>query len=236
MSYLIYGMDGILNFVYPMKNIDEIHRKITTYTSEGKSLFVTSSFQTHSIPLLHILSQIDHTIPVYYLNTGYLFPETITFKDALQEQLGMEFIALSSDVPKIQQRDAQGQLFFTSDPDYCCYLNKTKPLEPLLIEKDIWINGIRADQNANRAQMKEEEMTPQGALRYHPMLNWTSKDIFEYRTEFQLPSHPMEEKGYLSIGCEPCTRKLVGNDDERMARWYGMNKIECGLHIDLIKR
>ena len=219
-----------------MREVSEIHKKIISYQEEGKSLFATSSFQTHSIPLLHMISQIDKSIPIYYLNTGYLFPETIVFKDQLQELLGLNFIALSSDVPKIQQRDAQGQLFFTSDPDYCCYLNKTKPLEKILIEKDVWINGIRADQNANRASMKMEEKTPQGAMRYHPILNWTSKDIYAYRKEYRLPAHPLEKEGYLSIGCEPCTRKLLDQNDERMARWFGMNKIECGLHTDLVKR
>lgn len=219
-----------------MKAVQSIRDAILQYQAQGKRLFATSSFQTHSIPLLHILSEIDRDIPVYYLNTGYLFPETIAFKDELQALLGLNFIGLKSDVPKIQQRDSNGQLFFTSDPDYCCYLNKTKPLEPILKQYDIWVNGIRADQNANRASLEMEEKTPQGALRYHPLLNWNAKEIFEYRKKYDLPAHPLEAQGYLSIGCEPCTRKLMGNGDERMARWYGMNKMECGLHTDLIKK
>tara|TARA_B100001109_G_C18863073_1_gene475142 strand:+ start:3355 stop:4011 length:657 start_codon:yes stop_codon:yes gene_type:complete len=218
-----------------MQNLDEISTQLLSYKKEGKKVFATSSFQTHSIPLLHIISEIDKSIPVYYLNTGYLFPDTLAFKDRLQEELGLNFIALESSIPKSQQRDENGQLFFTSDPDYCCFLNKTKPMEPILATHDVWINGIRADQNANRAGMKVEEKTPQGALRYHPMLYWTSKDIFEYRKLHQLPEHPMELKGYLSIGCEPCTRKHL-DGDERTARWFGMNKVECGLHTDLIKK
>lgn len=219
-----------------MKNLDAIKQKIVDYNLQGKRLFATSSFQTHSIPLLHIIAQIDASIPVYYLNTGYLFPETIAFKDQLADTLGLNFIALSSTTDKAQQRDKNGQLFFTSDPDYCCYLNKTQPMEPILQTKDVWINGIRADQSATRAQMKEEEMTPQGALRYHPMLHWNSKDIYEYRKEYNLPAHPLEEKGYFSIGCEPCTRSVLNENDERNARWFGMNKVECGLHTDLIKK
>lgn len=218
-----------------MKDIQAIRDRILQYQSEGKRLFATSSFQSHSIPLLHILSEIDRNIPVYYLNTGYLFPETLAFKDELQQKLRMKFIGLNSEVPKIQQRDSKGQFFFTSDPDYCCYLNKTKPLEPILMTHDVWINGIRADQNANRASLKTEELTPQGTLRYHPLLNWTSKDIFDYRKQHDLATHPLEIKGYLSIGCEPCTRKTLGLD-ERSARWFGMNKVECGLHTDLIKK
>jgi phosphoadenosine phosphosulfate reductase len=219
-----------------MKNVSEISESIAAYQKKGLKLFATSSFQTHSIPLLHIISEIDRSIPVYYLNTGYLFPETIAFKEELSDRLGLTFIALQSAIPKSQQRDANGQLFFTSDPDYCCYLNKTQPMEPLLSSSSVWINGIRADQNANRASMQVEAKTPQGALRYHPMLKWTSKDIFEYRKEHDLPPHPLEAKGYLSIGCEPCTRKMMDGNDERNARWFGMNKVECGLHTDLIAK
>ncbi len=219
-----------------MEKVKEIELQLERLLKDGKKCFATSSFQSHSIPLLHIISRIDRSIPVYYLNTGYLFPETLSFKDQLSEMLGMDFIGLESAIPKLQQRDSNGKLFFASDPDYCCYLNKTQPLEPILASKDIWINGIRADQSKTRAAMSEFEETPQGALRYHPMLQWTSKDIWEYRKKFGLPSHPLEEKGYLSIGCEPCTRKISMESDERSARWFGMNKVECGLHTDLIKK
>jgi phosphoadenosine phosphosulfate reductase len=219
-----------------MDKLNAIEQRIAEFKAEGKSAFATSSFQSHSIPLLHIISRFDKSIPIYYLNTGYLFPETLSFKDQLQDLLGMEFIGLESSIPKSQQRDSSGQLFFTSDPDYCCYLNKTQPLEPILQSKDIWINGIRADQSKTRAAMGEFEDTPQGAKRYHPMLHWTSKEIWEYRKAFDLPNHPLEAKGYLSIGCEPCTRKMSLATDDRSARWFGMNKVECGLHTDLIKK
>lgn len=219
-----------------MKNIQDIEKKLADYAAKGKQMFVTSSFQTHSIPLLHIISKIDSSIPVYYLNTGFLFPETIEFKNELQSLLNLQFIAVEPSVPKSQQKDAKGQLLFTSDPDYCCYLNKIQPMEVLLNKYNIWINGIRADQNRNRAQMEEEQATPQGALRYHPMLKWTTKDIFEYRKEFNLPPHPLEAKGFLSIGCEPCTRKSIDENEERNSRWFGLNKVECGLHTDLVKK
>ena len=219
-----------------MKDIKPIQSKIAEYQKKNKRIFATSSFQSHSIPLLHLLSKIDNSIPIYYLNTAYLFPETIQFKDDLANRLGMNFIPLRSPLPKSQQRDKNGQLLFTSDPDYCCYLNKTLPLEPLLKSMDVWINGIRADQNSYRAGLKEEEATPQGALRYHPLLEWSSKDIHDYRVQYDLPAHPLEKKGYLSIGCEPCTRNVFEGNDERSARWFGMNKIECGIHTDLIKK
>lgn len=219
-----------------MEKVKAIEIQLQRLIDEGKKCFATSSFQSHSIPLLHIISKVDKSIPVFYMNTGYLFPETLSFKDQLSELLGMDFIGLESNIPKLQQRDANGKLFFASDPDYCCYLNKTQPLEPILSSHDIWINGIRADQSKQRASMNEFEKTHQGALRYHPMLLWSSKEIWEYRKKFDLPAHPLEAKGYLSIGCEPCTRKLDAQSDERSARWFGMNKVECGLHTELIKK
>jgi len=218
-----------------MMDIKAIATTIESFKKEGKSIFATSSFQTQSIPLLHIISSIDKSIPIYFTNTGYLFPETIAFKDELKARFGLTIIDLFSETPKIHQMDENGHLLFASDPDYCCYLNKISPLEPVLIEYDVWINGIRADQNANRKTMKEFQEASFGTLRYHPILKWTSRDVYQYIADHNLPAHPMEKKGYLSIGCEPCTRKFVDDGNERNARWFGMNKTECGLHTDLAK-
>ena len=218
-----------------MMDISSIQDRIAQYKGEGKELFATSSFQTHSIPLLHIISRIDDGIPIYYLNTGYLFPETIAFKDEIAKRLGLQVTGLQSPVPKSQQKDADGNLLFTSDPGYCCYLNKTKPLEPILAEYDIWINGIRADQSPQREQMQVEEQAPFDTVRFHPMLDWNSKMILDYRKKYELPEHPLHGEGYISIGCEPCTRKWNPEGDERSGRWSGLNKTECGLHTDLVE-
>lgn len=216
-------------------NFDGIKASIEQYQADGKKLFATSSFQTHSIPLLHVLSRIDKSIPILFINTGYHFPETVRFRDQIAELLGLNLVDIRSQVPRNQQRDADGQLFFASDPDHCCYLNKTQPLEPTLIEYDVWINGIRADQNANRRNMKIEQKAPFGAVRFHPVLDWSSKDVYDYIREFDLPKHPLEFAGYMSIGCEPCTRKLDLEND-RGGRWFGLNKTECGLHTDLVEK
>lgn len=216
-------------------DITPIKEKIWQYKKEGKKIFATSSFQTHSIPLLHIISQIDHTIPIYYTNTGFLFPETLKFKDELARLFNLTIYGLSSPVPKSQQIDENGNLYYTSDPDYCCHLNKVLPLEPVLAEYDVWINGIRADQSEVRKNMQEEMPAPHGCLRYHPLLHWTKQMIFQYIKDHQLPPHPLESKGYLSIGCEPCTEKVIDLSDDRSGRWVGMKKTECGLHTQLVQ-
>ena len=215
---------------------EDIKAKIEDYKASGKKMFTTSSFQSHSLVLLHMLSRIDRSIPVYFINTGYHFPETVQFRDYITELFGLPIVDLKSDVPKFMQRDAEGKLLFTSDPDHCCYLNKTQPMDGILRSNDVWINGVRADQSAVRAAMKVEQPAQHGSIRFHPMLDWNSKMIWQYQKEYNLPKHPLEEKGYVSIGCEPCTRKLDPDMQEREARWFGLNKIECGLHTDLISK
>ena len=216
-------------------NINDIKHQIESYKKAGKKLFATSSFQTHSLVMLHIISRIDKEIPIYFLNTGFHFPETIRFKEQIQKEFGLKIKNLTSDIPKYMQKSSTGEMLFASDPDYCCYLNKVQTVEPLLKELDVWINGIRADQNSHRKNFALEEKTNYKAVRYHPMLHWTSKMIFQYIKEYKLPRHPLEEKGYISIGCEPCTRKVTG-DNARDGRWFGMNKTECGLNTELINK
>ena len=213
---------------------EQIKKKIEDYLSNGKKIFTSSSFQTHSIPLLHIISRIDNKIPVYFLNTGYHFPETLDFRDKIADLLQLNLINLKPDTPKNMQLDPGGKLLFTSDPDHCCYLNKTQPMEQVLMYHDIWINGIRAEQNSFRSAMKLEERARHNVIRFHPMIGWSAKDIFEYRKTYKLPEHPLESEGYFSIGCEPCTRKLDLEMQERESRWYGLNKTECGLNTDLV--
>lgn len=217
-------------------NVNQIKAKIEEYKALGKTLFTSSSFQTHSIPLLHILSETDRSIPVYFLNTGYHFPETLTFRDQIASMLGLNLINLKPETPKIMQLDPDGKLLFTSDPEHCCFLNKTQPMERVMVQYDVWINGIRGAQNAHRNSMQSEQTAKYGIIRFHPIIDWTDKDIYEYRKKYNLPEHPLESKGYLSIGCEPCTRKLDPEMDAREARWYGLNKTECGLNTDLVNK
>ncbi len=215
---------------------EKIENQIRKYKEEGKSIFCTSSFQTHSLVMLHILSRIDNKIPIYFLNTGYHFPETVAFKDQVAKEFNINVKETKSSMPRYMQKDHEGRLLFTSDPDHCCFINKTAPTEHLLRNHDIWVNGVRADQSSVRKSMKDEQPAPFNSMRFHPMLDWSMKEIYSYIREHELPRHPLDSKGYLSIGCEPCTRRLDPEMQEREARWYGMNKVECGLHTDLVEK
>ncbi|RFF27874.1 MULTISPECIES: phosphoadenylyl-sulfate reductase [unclassified Wenzhouxiangella] len=207
--------------------------RLSAFRAEGKRIFVSSSFQTQSLPLLHIVSRHGAGIPVVFLDTGYLFPETLTFRDAVAEQLGLEVINVRPSVPKSQQRTADGRLLFAADTDKCCALNKVEPLAPYLRAYDIWMSGVRADQSAVRSGFAKEQEGPHGIVRYHPMLDWTAREIYAYREAHDLPEHPLQQQGYLSIGCMPCTRPISAMADDRDGRWSGQSKTECGLHTDL---
>lgn len=211
-----------------------IKEKIESYQRLGLKLFSTSSFQTHSLVLLHIISRIDKRIPIFFINTGYHFPETISFKDHIAKLFELDVRDVFPLTPKNMQKDAHGRLMFASDPDYCCFLNKTQPMEPILAANDIWINGVRADQSDVRKSFKVETPAPFNTIRFHPMLDWSPKMIYQYLKEYNIPHHPLEEKGYFSIGCEPCTRRIEMDTVAREGRWFGMKKTECGLNTDLV--
>jgi phosphoadenosine phosphosulfate reductase len=175
--------------------------------------------------------------PVVFLDTGYHFPETLLFRDEVVANFGIKnLISLKSPTPKSMQMDSSGKLLYTSDADHCCYINKTQPMDEFLRSYDVWINGVRADQGSTRAKMSEIEKAPHGTVRLHPMLDWTERQVYAYLRENDLPRHPLDSKGYLSVGCEPCTRKIDPDMTEREARWYGLNKVECGLHTELVDK
>ena len=212
--------------------LDEIASQLLTFTKEKKKLFATSSFQTNSVVLLHLIHRFVPDIPIYVLNTGYLFPETLQFQQKWKRDWGLNVQSLRSSTPRIQQRSRDGRFLFASDPDTCCHINKVAPLEPIIASHDVWINGIRGSQSATRRSMKKIHET-KNILRYHPLLEWDSKMVYHYIKAHELPKHPLEDVGYVSIGCRPCTRKWQDSLDGRGGRWSGLNKTECGLHTTL---
>jgi phosphoadenosine phosphosulfate reductase len=152
-------------------DFENIKKKLEQYRSEGKRMFASSSFQSHSI-VFHIISRIDKEIPIYFINTGFLFPETIAYKDKLAKEFGLNIINTKSDVPKSLQKDANGNLLFTSDPDHCCHINKVQPLDNVLADNDVWINGVRADQSAVRKAMDFEKPAANDVIGFDPMGVW----------------------------------------------------------------
>jgi phosphoadenosine phosphosulfate reductase len=211
------------------EKIDLIAQELDDFRNMDLEMTMSSSFQSHSIPLLHMISRFAPEVEVIFLDTGFHFPETILFRDQMVRDLGLRLRILRSPVPKQLQVDRRGYFLFTSDPDRCCAVNKTLPMKNILGEYDVWISGLRRDQNSHRQGLKKTEQTNDGLMRYYPILEWNSRDVWEYRVKFDLPPHPLEEKGFSSIGCEPCTRSDL---EGRGGRWFGQKKTECGLHLN----
>ena len=197
-------------------------------------IVMSSSFQTQSIPLLHIVAQIKPELPIYFLDTGYHFPETLAFRDMLQKKWGLNVIDLRN-----EECDRgvvhPGEPLYRTDPDRCCYINKVAPMEKALQDMRAWITGIRHEQTVQRPQANILEQRAHGLIKVNPLLNWTRQELWQYIHEHDLPLHPLFPRGYLSVGCAPCTRPVFPGEDERAGRWAEMDKTECGLHTVLLQ-
>ncbi|HEY2509714.1 MAG TPA: phosphoadenylyl-sulfate reductase [Polyangiaceae bacterium] len=195
----------------------------------GDKLLFTSSFGAGSGVLLHLWSEVARARPVIFIDTGFLFEETLRYRDALAAQLGLTITVLRPEVSRAafmaEHPDIQAR-----DPDFCCGKNKVAPLEPLKSKADAWVSGLRRDQSATRAGVPILLATEGEPLKVHPIATVTAPEVHEYLRTRGIPEHPLEARGYRSIGCEPCTRAVVDGEDERAGRWAGLEKTECGLH------
>ncbi len=191
---------------------------------------MVSSFGTASAALLHMIAQVDINAPVVFLDTGKLFGETKRYRDDLIKLLGLTGVqSVTPDAAALAERDPRGVLW-SQNPDACCALRKTEPLERALIPYDAWFTGRKAFQAVTRASLPLFEAEV-GRIKINPIIHWTKADIEAYFVEHDLPRHPLEADGYLSIGCMPCTSRVEPGEDARAGRWRGSNKVECGIHL-----
>lgn len=214
------------------RHINRFVSALDDHLAADRRVIVSSSFQTQSMPLLHLVAEYGPSLPIYFVDTGFHLPETLSFRDEVCKRLGLQVVNVSSPVPLSDQRDSAGDFLWVQNTDGCCRINKTMPLEPVLAEADVWITGVRRDQSPTRASFKFESPGPFGVTRIHPMLEWTKQDVWSWVKAHDLPRHPLELQGYDSISCGPCTAK-PSLDGERSGRWDGLNKTECGLHTVL---
>jgi phosphoadenosine phosphosulfate reductase len=199
-------------------------------------LVVATSFQSSGLVILHMLREVKPDMPVLFLDTGFHFAETLQFARAKTEEWGLKLVVLKG---KHRSPERQAELYgpelYRRDPNLCCHINKTEPLQEALAEFDGWISGLRRDQSPERAtsvKISQPQMLPSGRaiLKIHPLANWTKADVDSYVAEYNISTHPLLEKGYASIGCWPCTRAIAEGESERDGRWAGLDKSECGIH------
>lgn len=226
----------------PLKELAErrtlLHRKSDAQTVLAHALddqaigpvAMVSSFGADSVVLLHMLSEIDKSAPVLFVDTEFLFPATLTYQRDVAEQLGLSDIrVIKPSRAALLERDVDGILHHF-DPDACCALRKTEPLERALEGFGGWITGRKRIHGGARQSLPLFEKNAR-RIKVNPLANWTQPMVADYISQHDLPRHPMVAQGFPSIGCQPCTTAAKADEDPRAGRWRGQAKTECGIHF-----
>ena len=194
---------------------------------------LVSSFGADSAVLLHMVSTIDPTTPIVFVDTGYLFPETLAYRDELVALLGLTNVqAVEPSVDDLATFDPDSFLWST-DPDACCEVRKVMPLGRAVAGYDAWITGRKRFQSSTRASLPLFE-TEGERIKINPLAGWDATRFLEYLDAHGLPRHRLVAKNYLSIGCIPCTSPVKPGEDARAGRWRGKGKTECGIHVGVV--
>ena len=199
-------------------------------TTVGRDrLALVSSFGTESAALLKVMAEVDPAIPVVFLDTGWLFPETLAYRDVLVEKLGLRDVRSIKPLEETLARDdAEGDLWY-SNPDACCRIRKVEPLARALKPFSAWINGRKRFQGGLRAVIPVVEADGE-RLKFNPFAAVSREEIEAIFARAGLPPHPLVASGFQSVGCMPCTSRTAPNEDARAGRWRGRGKTECGIH------
>jgi len=189
------------------------------------------SFGAEDVVLVDILQKVSPSTDIFYLDTDFHFKETYETRDRLAAKYGIEFVRVSPKLTPEEQAAAHGEELWKSDPNACCNIRKVEPLTRVLSQYDAWITGIRRDQAPTRANAKKVEYDNKfGLVKFNPLADWTSDDVWHYIRENQVFYNPLHDMNFPSIGCMHCTRAVAPGEDPRAGRWANSDKIECGLH------
>lgn len=219
-----------LNRRFKGASAEEILHAVFREKVAGEAALV-SSFGADSAALLHVLSTVAPEAPVLLLDTEMLFVETLEYQQELGALLGLTGIRrIRPDEAELTAEDRMGDLH-QSDQDACCDLRKVRPLARALAPFGAAVSGRKRHQSATRAALEVFEADADGRLRINPLADWTSEMVRERIREAGLPPHPLVAKGFLSIGCAPCTTAVRPGEDPRAGRWRGAAKTECGIHV-----
>lgn len=192
---------------------------------------LVSSFGAESVVLLHMVSQIDPSLPVLFVDTQMLFAETLIYQTEVAQQLGLSDVRnISADALDVSVQDPDGTLN-QRDKDACCFLRKTNPLDQVLKGFDAWITGRKRFQSGTRAELEFFENDADRRIKVNPLARWQPEDLSNYIETHQLPKHPKIAQGFASIGCAPCTTPVKEGEDARAGRWRDSEKTECGIHF-----
>ena len=220
---------SVLHHAYGSLDTEAVLSAILVDAAAGKAAVVTS-FGTEAAVLLHLVAETDPATPVIFVDTGRHFGETKHYGRVLQERLGLTNVRIAAP-GRIELAGADpDEMLFSSAPDRCCALRKRNPLQAALGDFDCWVSGRKRYQSAQRADTPVFEFDGRH-IKVNPLAGWTREAVQDYFETHDLPRHPLEEDGYASIGCMPCTDRVRPGEDARAGRWRGTSKLECGIHI-----
>jgi len=214
--------------------LDKVRAELAREITGSEDVCLTCSFQAEDVLLTKLAIELDAQIPILFLDTGYHFAETYSYRDRIASEWGLNLINLLPEKSVDEQEQEHG-LLYRSAPDQCCKLRKVEPLFKAVAGYRVWLTGLRREQAKSRAALEESSIftLPGGrqVLKLAPLAEWTTRDVWYACEQLPIPLLPLYERGYTSIGCEPCTTLPLDPNDPRSGRWAG-HKVECGIHIE----
>jgi phosphoadenosine phosphosulfate reductase len=197
----------------------------------GAKLTMATAFGPEGCLILHWIAAVAPATHVFNLDTGYQFPETLVLRERIRERYGIEVVLERPDLAVPDYEKLHGGPIYRTDPDRCCGDRKLAVIRRVLGGFAAWMSGIRRDQSPDRAAAPIVGWDHKfGVVKVSPLANWTKAMVWDTIVRENVPYNPLHDKGYVSIGCQPCTRAVGGDEDERAGRWSGTAKTECGLH------
>ncbi|MBH0201670.1 MAG: phosphoadenylyl-sulfate reductase [Nitrospira sp.] len=207
---------------------------LTAVSERYGKIVLACSFGAEDVVLVDMVHRINPSMPLFYLDTDFLFPETYVTRDRIIERYQLkpaQVIQVKSLLTPQQQAESYGDALWSSNPDQCCQLRKVEPLTRMLQGYDAWITGIRRDQAPSRTNAGLIEWDRKFELiKVNPLARWTWTDVWTYIKVYEVPYNPLHDHNYPSIGCTYCTAPVAAGDDPRAGRWKNFSKTECGLH------
>lgn len=214
--------------------LDAVRQVLARELTGKGDVCLTCSFQAEDVLLVKLALEIEPAIPVLFLDTGYHFAETYAYRDRIAREWKLNLINLLPE-QTVPEQEAQFGLLYQSAPDQCCKLRKVEPLFKAVAEYRAWLTGLRREQARSRTALEETALftLPGGkqVLKLAPLATWTTRDVWYACEQLGIERLPLYERGYTSIGCEPCTSLPLDPNDPRSGRWAG-RKVECGIHIE----
>jgi phosphoadenosine phosphosulfate reductase len=195
-------------------------------------LTMATAFGAEGCCIIHMLADIEPSVRIFNLDTGYQFRETMEVRERIRERYGIDVELVRPELTVEEYEAEHGGPLYGHRPDQCCHDRKILPLRRAVVGYDAWISAIRREQTNHRAAAGVVQWDAKfNLVKVNPLLSWTRKDVWTFLFKHEVPYNPLHDQGYPSIGCWPCTRPVAEGEDERAGRWAGTVKKECGLHV-----